>query len=89
MTNPNSRPSARAAIDAKCFDCTYCPDELGGKLQQTAICTVRSCPLFPVRPTPRDCKSEGLIDEAKCDTLRAALLSPYDWASWQRKNGLS
>lgn len=45
-----SRPSYRAAIDAKCRDCG---GQEGGKhswRKYTSICTVISCPLWQVRP---------------------------------------
>ncbi len=43
--------SLRKAINEKCKDCTY--DEysgLGNWRQQTTLCTVKLCPLWPVRP---------------------------------------
>ena len=42
--------SLKFAIRAKCKDCTYDPCAPGTYLQQIEECTVRSCPLWPVRP---------------------------------------
>lgn len=42
--------SLKAAIKAKCKDCTYDPQAPGTYLQQIEDCTVRSCPLWAVRP---------------------------------------
>ena len=43
----------RAAIDAKCKDCTYDPRSGGGTWrEQVAQCSVIACPLWPVRPAP-------------------------------------
>lgn len=41
------------AMEAKCIDCTYWPDNPGTWRQQVATCTVTSCPLWPVRPTTK------------------------------------
>ena len=44
-------PGMRAAIDAKCIDCSYDPQCGGGSWrQQIAACTVTLCPLWPYRP---------------------------------------
>ena len=45
--------SRKAAIDAKCKDCTYDPLEVGGWRQQVAACTCTDCPLYAFRPMPR------------------------------------
>jgi hypothetical protein len=45
--------SLRAAINAKCKDCTYHPSNGGSWRQQIAVCTSVSCPLWPVRPAPK------------------------------------
>ena len=73
LNNTSTRPSLRKAIDAKCRECIYCPDEKGAWRQQVAACTVRYCPLFPVRPVPRDLMVRGTVDEAKADGLRERL----------------
>ena len=47
--------SLRAAINAKCKDCIYDPKCGGGSVrQQIGKCTSISCPLWQVRPIPRD-----------------------------------
>ena len=40
----------RARINAMCKTCTYDPLDRGTCAQQIACCTVKSCPLHPVRP---------------------------------------
>jgi len=43
--------SLRAAINAKCKDCIYDPHSgLGNWRQQVTLCTIKTCPLWPVRP---------------------------------------
>jgi hypothetical protein len=42
--------SLKAAIRAKCKDCTYDEAAPGTYLQQIEACTVKSCPLWEVRP---------------------------------------
>ena len=42
--------SLKAAIRAKCKDCTYDDTQPGTYLQQIENCTVKSCALWPVRP---------------------------------------
>jgi hypothetical protein len=65
--------SLRKAINDKCKDCTY--DEysgLGNWRQQITLCTVKKCPLWPVRP-----KSTGKAvferleaeDESECEKV--------------------
>jgi hypothetical protein len=44
--------SLRAAINAKCKDCIYDPlSGLGHWRQQVTLCAIKTCPLWPVRPT--------------------------------------
>ena len=42
--------SLRKAIDAMCKDCTYDDQDKGTWRQQVAACTLKTCPLHPVRP---------------------------------------
>jgi hypothetical protein len=42
--------SLRKAIDNKCRDCIYDELERGAWREQVARCTIRECPLWPVRP---------------------------------------
>lgn len=44
--------SLRAAIDAKCRDCTYDTAAPGTWREQVAQCSCYSCPLWPHRPSP-------------------------------------
>ena len=50
--------SLRKAINEKCKDCIYDPLAGGTWLKQVELCTMPDCPLFPVRPMPRDSKSK-------------------------------
>jgi hypothetical protein len=45
-----ARKSLRAAIDGKCFDCTYDPAAAGTKRVQITLCSCTGCPLWPHRP---------------------------------------
>ena len=40
----------RSAINNKCKDCVYDPAQPGTWRQQVQWCTVKTCPLYPVRP---------------------------------------
>ena len=46
--------SLRKAINEKCRDCTYDEYGEGTWLKQVELCTCTDCPLYPVRPTPRE-----------------------------------
>lgn len=46
------KPGFRAAINAKCKDCTYDPLGRGTWRQQVEGCGVTGCPLYPLRPRP-------------------------------------
>jgi len=45
--------SLRKAIDDKCKSCIYDPLAAGTWRQQVTLCSVTSCPLFPVRPVTK------------------------------------
>jgi hypothetical protein len=45
-----SRPSLRAAIDAKCKSCIYDPGAAGNWREQVSDCSSANCPLHPLRP---------------------------------------
>jgi len=46
-----SRPSLRAAIDAKCKSCIYDPGSGNGSWrEQVEACSSANCPLHPLRP---------------------------------------
>ena len=42
--------SLKKCIEAKCKDCTYDQSQPGTWREQTEMCTVRTCPLWVVRP---------------------------------------
>lgn len=46
--------SLREAVNAKCRDCIYDELEPGRWRQQVAACTMVHCPLYALRPKPRD-----------------------------------
>lgn len=46
--------SLRKAINGKCKDCIYDPLAGGTWLAQVAQCSCIDCPLWPVRPAPKD-----------------------------------
>ena len=50
----SDRLSLRSAINRFCAACIYDPAGDGGKAQQIAACTAKNCPLYSVRPTPRE-----------------------------------
>jgi len=45
--------SLRKSINDKCKDCIYDEYGAGNWRQQVASCTVKSCPLYPVRPVSK------------------------------------
>jgi len=45
--------SLRKAINAMCKDCTYDELDKGTWRQQVAACTIKICPLHPVRPVDK------------------------------------
>ena len=48
-------PSLRASINAMCKNCIYEEGSGGGTWrQQVAACTAPKCPLFAVRPMPKE-----------------------------------
>ena len=54
------QPSLRKAINEKCKDCGYDDQSgLGTWRQQTEGCTVKLCPLWPVRPLSEKKKVEA------------------------------
>jgi hypothetical protein len=48
------RVSLRDRINKKCRDCSYDELDVGGWRQQVERCEMPDCPLYPVRPTPRN-----------------------------------
>jgi hypothetical protein len=53
--------SYRKLINEKCKQCTYDPmSGLGNWRQQIGLCTVKSCPLWAVRPQSKPQRKEGV-----------------------------
>jgi hypothetical protein len=67
------KTSRAAAIAAKCRDCIYDPLSAGTWREQVAACESGNCPLFDVRPVPRTCIVDGVIDAPAIACLRAKL----------------
>lgn len=65
--------SRLAAINAKCRDCIFDPYAAGSWREQVAACCGAHCPLHPVRPVPRSCKSGKTINAAAITALRSRL----------------
>jgi hypothetical protein len=63
-----SRPSLRAAIDAKCKSCIYDPGSYGNWREQVSSCSSANCPLHPLRPISgafrRELQSAGVDHRA-------------------------
>jgi len=61
------------AIRRNCIECVY--DELssGGAIQQVALCQIRRCPFYHLRPLPRSCKRDGEPDQQAIEVLRLQL----------------
>lgn len=57
--------SLKLNIELKCKDCNFDHLNPGTALEQIAVCSVISCPLHPVRPLPRGCRRNGVIDPVK------------------------
>lgn len=75
MSQPTcaKRPSMRTAIDAKCKDCIHDPYQRGNWREQIAACESSNCALHDVRPVPRACQSNGVIDYGKVQEIRVKL----------------
>jgi len=65
--------SLRKAINDKCRWCIYDPmSGLGNWRQQVTACTIKTCPLWPVRPLSRS-KVQGEADLAPERTREVSL----------------
>lgn len=54
-----SQPGLRGKVNAKCIECIY--DDIGGGgswRNQVKNCTSITCPLYDVRPMPKENESE-------------------------------
>lgn len=74
------RPSRSKAIADKCKSCIYDPIARGAWREQVADCVSADCALHPVRPVPRHCVVNGVIDPAKVAEVRAKLQFAEDRA---------
>jgi len=59
------------AIDTKCKDCIYDPEEDGTWRQQVKACDIESCALHPYRPMPYKVRNQAVQPEYK--TIRDAV----------------
>ena len=59
LTEIPARPSLRKAINAKCRECIYDPNERGTWRMQVERCTALQCPLFDFRPKSSSKKESG------------------------------
>lgn len=72
-----SRPSLRSAIDEWCRGCVYQKEERGTWREQVAACGAGDkCPLYRVRPVPRHCVQNGIIDPVPIAKIEAKLAQP-------------
>lgn len=53
--------SFRKAVNEKCKDCIYDPAWVGTWRQQVQLCTVKSCPLYALRPVSEANTDEELL----------------------------
>ena len=56
------RPSLRKCINDHCKCCIYDEFAAGTWRQQTTLCSVTRCPLFPVRPTTKAPIPESVLN---------------------------
>ena len=57
------RPSYKKAVEEMCRACIYDPHQSGTWRKQVAACGNVNCPLFAVRPLPRNYRRNRLPDE--------------------------
>jgi hypothetical protein len=50
------------AITKHCFECIYDQEAAGTNRQQVTLCSVRSCALYPYRPTTKALIPESVLD---------------------------
>ena len=53
--------SLRACVNDKCKSCIYDPEAAGTWLQQVTLCSVTTCPLYPVRPVSKSAISIRIL----------------------------
>lgn len=68
----SNAPTTRAkAIDVMCRGCIVDPMTGGTWREQVACCVSADCPLFPFRPLPRHCTTDGYHDLPAIAAVRA------------------
>ena len=55
-------PTRAKAITKHCFECIYDREAAGTNRQQVTLCAVRSCALYPFRPTTKALIPESVLD---------------------------
>jgi len=59
------------AIDAKCKECIYDPEEDGTWRQQVKACAINTCALHPYRPMPYKVRNQPVEREYKTIEVKA------------------
>ena len=59
------------AIDAKCKECIYDPEEDGTWRQQVKACAIDTCALHPYRPMPYKVRNQPVEREYKTIEVKA------------------
>lgn len=54
-------PKRKEAIELKCKDCTYDHCSLGTWRQQVTLCSVKTCPLWHLRPKTTSAIPESVL----------------------------
>lgn len=54
-------PNRKEAIELKCKDCTYDHCSLGTWRQQVTLCSVKTCPLWHLRPKTTSAIPESVL----------------------------
>jgi len=59
IARESSKPGMRGKVNAKCIECIYDGNGGGGSWrQQVKACTSPKCPLYPIRPMPKEGDNE-------------------------------
>ena len=71
MGSTKGKLSLRAAVNSKCKECLYSPDEPGRWREQTERCTSPSCPLYAVRPRVSRARVSERTEKAVLEAVKA------------------
>jgi hypothetical protein len=71
MGSTKGKLSLRAAVNSKCKECLYSPDEPGRWREQTERCTSPSCPLYAVRPRVSRARVPERTEKAVLEAVKA------------------